>query len=100
MTAKTFALVLLLPAAAIAAEVRLATFDVDATPPVGSMMAYDRVVRQDDLPLRLRGIVLIGADAPIVLCAVDWIGISNEGHDAFRQALAEAAGTSRERVAL
>jgi hypothetical protein len=100
MTAKIFALLLLLPAAATAAEVRLATFDVDATPPVGSMMAYDRVIRQDDLPLRLRGIVLIGSGDPIVLCAVDWIGISNEGHDAFRQGLAEAAGTSRERVAL
>ena len=25
---------------------RLATFDVDVTPPVGTMMAYDRVVRQ------------------------------------------------------
>lgn len=101
MTAKTFvALMLLLPAAACAAEIKLATFDVDATPPVGSMMAYDRVIRQDDLPLRLRGIVLVGAGEPIVLCAVDWIGIANEGHDAFRQTLADAAGTSRERVAL
>lgn len=79
---------------------KLATFDVDATPPVGSMMAYDPVIRKDDLPLRLRGVVLLGAGEPIVLCAVDWIGIANEGHDAFRQALAEAAGTSRQRVAL
>ena len=37
---------------------------------------------------------------PIVLCAVDWIGIANEGHDAFRDALAEAAGTTRDRVAV
>jgi hypothetical protein len=42
----------------------------------------------------------MGADAPIVLCAVDWIGIANESHDAFRAALAEAAGTSPERVAV
>lgn len=77
---------------------RMTTFDVDVTPPVGSMMAYDPVKRIDELPLRCRGVVLLGADDPIVLCAVDWIGIANEGHDAFRAALAEAAGTRRERV--
>ena len=82
------------------ASVQIATFDVDATPPVGSMMAYDRVRRLDELGLRARGIVLMGADAPIVLCAVDWIGIGNEGHDIFRTRLAKAAGTSPERVAV
>jgi hypothetical protein len=94
------ALAIFLPRVACAAEFRVATFDVDATPPLGSMMAYDRVLRQDDLPLRLRGIVLLGAEKPIVLCAVDWIGIANDGHDAFREALAKAAGTSRQRVAV
>lgn len=79
---------------------KIATFDVDATPPVGSMMAYDVVKRLDDLPLRCRGVVLLGADKPIVLCAVDWIGIANEAHDVFREALAKAAGTTRERVAV
>jgi len=78
----------------------LATFDVDATPPVGSMMAYDPVVRVDELTLRCRGIVLLGAGEPIVLCAVDWIGIANEAQDAFRTALAEAARTSPRRVAV
>ena len=42
------------------AGLKVATFDVDATPPVGSMMAYDKVLRRDDLPLRCRGIVQIG----------------------------------------
>ena len=82
------------------AEVRVATFDVDATPAVGSYMAYDRVKRVDDLTLRCRGVVLLGSGEPIVLCAVDWIGIANEGHDAFRNALAEAAGTIPRRVAV
>lgn len=93
----------LVPAGLMADEsagVRLATFDVDATPPVGSMMAYDAVRRVDELGLRARGIVLLGAEQPIVLCAVDWIGISNEGHDAFRVALAKAAGTTPARVAV
>src|SRR5689334_12871042 len=53
---------------------KLATFDVDATPPVSSMMAYDKVLRQDDLSLRCRGVALLGAGQPIVLCALDWIG--------------------------
>jgi len=82
------------------AKPRLAVFDVDATPPVGYVMAYDPVKRHDELTLRARGIVLIGSGAPIVLCNLDWIGIGNEGHDAFREALARAAGTSIDRVAV
>src|SRR3954470_23690822 len=76
------------------ASLRLATFDIDATPPVGSLLAYDPVTNKWDLGLRARGIVLLGAGEPIVLCAVDWIGIANEGQDAFRNALAHAAGTT------
>ena len=79
---------------------RLAAFDIDVTPPVGSHMAYDPVTNKWDLGLRARGIVLLGAGEPIVLCAVDWIGIANEGNDAFRNALARAAGTSPARVAV
>ena len=82
------------------ASLRVATFDVDATPPIGSMMAYDPVTNKWDLGLRARGIVLLGSGEPIVLCAVDWIGIANKGHDAFREALARAAGTSPQRVAV
>jgi hypothetical protein len=81
-------------------NLKLATFDVDATPPLGAAMAYDPVKRVDDLTLRCRGVVILGADQPIVLCAVDWIGIANEGHDVFRSELAKAAGTVSERVAV
>ena len=83
-----------------AAPVSISTFDVDATPPLGSAMAYDPVKRIDELTLRCRGIVIVGPEKPIVLCAVDWIGIANEGHEAFRTALATAAGTSPDRVAV
>src|SRR5216117_3890638 len=82
------------------AALRVATFDIDATPAIGSMMAYDPVTNRWDLGLRARGVVLLGAGEPIVLCAVDWIGIANEGHDAFRNALAGAARTSPRRVAV
>jgi hypothetical protein len=79
---------------------RVATFDVDATPPVGSYMAYQRSINTWDMGLRARGIVLIGADQPIVLLAVDWIGISNESQDIFKSSLAKAAGTIPSRVAV
>jgi hypothetical protein len=90
----------LLPALVQAAELRLATFDADITPPVGSMLAYDPVVRVDELTLRGRGVVLLGAGEPIVLCALDWIGLFNEAHEQFRADLARAAGTTPDRVAL
>ncbi len=79
---------------------RVATFDIDATPPIGSWMAYDPVTNVWEMGLRARGIVLLGAGEPIVLCALDWIGIANEGQDAFRSALGQAAGTSPRRVAV
>ena len=72
---------------------KVGVFAVDASPPIGSPMAYDPtkgVVH----PLSCRGVVLIGEGRPIVLCAVDWIGIGNDGQAEFRKALAEAAGTT------
>lgn len=79
---------------------RVPTFDIDVTPPVGSFLAYVTATSVWDLGLRARGIVLLGAGQPVVLCSVDWIGIGNEGHDAFCFALAQAAGTTPERVAV
>ena len=87
-------------AAAADDTLRVAVFDCDATPPAGSALTYDPMKEAGVLTLRSRGIVLAGSGQPIVLCAVDWIGIANAGHDAFRDALAEAAGTTRERVAI
>jgi hypothetical protein len=85
-----------LPPSALA----LATFDVDATPPVGAAMAYGPALKAADLQLRCRGIVLRGAGDSIVLCAIDWIGVGNAAHDAFRAGLAEAAATTPGRVAV
>ncbi len=82
------------------ASLRIATFDVDATPPVGCLLAYDPETSTWDMGLRARGIVLLGAGQPIVLLAVDWIGIANESQDEFKRALANAAGTLPERVAV
>ncbi|MBL8223237.1 MAG: hypothetical protein JNL62_28640, partial [Bryobacterales bacterium] len=70
-----------------------------ATPPLGSPVAYAPARSIED-PLSARGIVLLGIDKPIVLCAVDWIGIANGGHDAWRESLAKAVGTTSDRVAV
>lgn len=78
----------------------VSTFDIDATPPVGSQMAYDPVKGTWDMGLRVRGIVLLGAGQPVVLCSFDWIGIANESQDEFKKVMAEAAGTIPERVAV
>lgn len=93
-------LALLLAAAPLQAALRLAVFDADATPPPGTWLMYDPLKAQGELTLRCRGVVLLGAGEPVVLCAVDWIGVANASHDTFRDALAAAAGTRRERVAV
>lgn len=81
---------------------RIATFNVDATPPVGSPLCDGAVlpVQTVEDPLSARGLILLTDAEPIVLCAVDWVGVGNAGYDAWREALAAAAGTSPHRVAL
>lgn len=81
------------------AKLRVGVFEVDASPPIGSPLAYDRTLAIET-PLSCRGIVLVGAGQPIVLCAIDWIGIGNEAHRYFRERLAAAAGTTADRVAV
>lgn len=79
---------------------RIATFRADVTPPLGAPLGYGDygVVKEIVDPLSARGLVILSEQKPIVLCAVDWIGLNNGGHDAFRDILAKAAGTTRERV--
>ena len=55
---------------------RVGVFRVDVSPPLGSPVAYAPARKIED-PLSARGIVLLGAGEPIVLCAVDSIGIGN-----------------------
>lgn len=86
------------PALSSAAEpLRVGLFDVDASPPLGSAMAYNATV-EVTTPLSCRGIVLTGAGDPVVLCAIDWIGVGNDGHRVFREELARAARTPVHRV--
>ena len=81
---------------------RIASFRADATPPLGSPLCNGNVkpVMEIVSPLTARGIVLLGAGDPIVLCAFDWVGIGNGSYDLFRKSIAEAVGTTPDRVAL
>src|SRR5205823_1677303 len=47
-----------------------------------------------------RGVILLGLEGPIVLCAVDWCGLRNDANRLWREALAKAAHTTADRVAL
>jgi hypothetical protein len=80
----------------------LATFSSDVTPPVGHPLCggWIEPVRGVDEPLRALGIVLLGMDRPVVLCAVDWCGIRNDAHEIWREALARATHTVPENVVL
>jgi hypothetical protein len=80
-------------------KLRVGVFRVDATPALGSPVAYAPARKIED-PLSARGVVLLGAGKPIVLCAVDSLGIGNEGFEQWREGLARAVGTTPDRVAV
>jgi hypothetical protein len=82
---------------------RAAPFSADVTPPLHTPLCYGLVPDGASAGDRLwaRGVVLLpDGQRPIVLCAVDWLGIGNGSRDRWRAALAKACGTSPERVAL
>lgn len=77
---------------------KLASFSVDVTPSVGSPLAYDPM-KEATTELSCRGMVLQASDQPaIVMCAIDWLGVANAAQDAFKTRIAEAIGTTPERV--
>ncbi len=88
--------------ASSAGNLHIAPFRFDVSPPLGHPLCggwIKPVVAYDD-PLEAIGFVLLGAGDPIVICSVDWTGLLNEAHVEWRKALAEAAGTTPDRVAV
>jgi hypothetical protein len=79
--------------------IKVGVFEINATPPIGSPVAYAKTRSIAD-SLSAMGIVILSDEKPVVLCAVDWIGIANEGQDAWRESLAKAAGTTIDRVSV
>ena len=80
----------------------LAPFSCDVTPPIGHPLCggWIEPVRGVDDPLKAIGVVLLGESKPVVLCAVDWTGLRNDAYLIWREALAVAAHTTAERVAI
>lgn len=79
---------------------RLATFSAEVTPPLGHALMGGGIApaKMVEDPLFVHGLVLWGADKPIVLAAIDWCEVRNDAYDRWRTVLAEAAGTEPARV--
>ena len=101
MRVTTFAVMIMLGLAHSSGAVpfRVGVFDLDVSPPLGSPLAYDPCDAVA-MSLRASGIVIVGSDQPIVLCAVDWIGIANDAHTQWCRTIADAVGTVPERVSV
>lgn len=82
------------------AEFHVSIFSADVTPPIGHpMIAGWRKPAEKILDrLSARGLVLIGSGKPIVFFSIDWCELRNDSYDRWRDVLAQAAGTARERV--
>lgn len=89
-------------ASSVAGPLRIAPFRYEVTPPTGHPLCGGWIspVKSVDDPLEAIGFVLLGEGDPIVICSVDWTGLLNEAHVQWRRALAEAAGTTPDRVAV
>ncbi|WP_437229249.1 hypothetical protein SH661x_001337 [Planctomicrobium sp. SH661] len=83
-------------------DLKIAPFRFDVTPPIGHPLCggWIKPATVIDDSLESIGFVLTGAGDPIVVCTVDWTGLLNSAHIRWREALAQAAGTSPERVAV
>jgi hypothetical protein len=81
---------------------RVATFEVDITPPLGSPLCggWIKPLEVVDDPLLAKGVVLEDGERRFVLCALDWCEVRNSAHDQLRQALAAGAGTQADQVAV
>ena len=87
-------------AAEEATDLRLATFTADVTIPLGHRCMGVLPTKSQTIvdPLQVHGLVLLGSEKPIVLAAFDWCEIRNDAYDQWRMSLAEAAGTTLDRV--
>jgi hypothetical protein len=87
---------------AAAAELRVATFRCDVTPPLGYVTYPPAFAPLEKIehPLLAKGIVLDDGGRRYVLCAIDWCGLCNSTYDLFRRKVAEGAGTDPARVAV
>lgn len=90
------------PASAAPPNLTISTFVEEVTPPIGHPCMGGGIspVKEIVDPLFAHGFVLRGAGDPIAVVAVDWCEIRNDAYDQWRDAIAKAVGTRRERVLL
>jgi len=81
---------------------QLSTFKVDVTPSIGKGPCVGCTPKVDSIehPLEMRGLVWKAHDETYVTAAIDFCGICNTSDDTIRAAMAQAAGTTAERVSL
>jgi hypothetical protein len=84
----------------LAADLRVAPFQADATPPKGEPLIWVTPVTQVLDPLFAKGVVIESRGRRYVLCALDWCGVSGKTHRMLREALASGARTKPEFVEL
>lgn len=80
-------------------QLSLAVFETDITPPVGGPL-FTGIARSIVDRLQARGLILRGAGQPVVVLSLDWCEIRNDSYDLWRDRIAAAVGTRRERVML
>ncbi|MCA9065762.1 MAG: hypothetical protein KDA96_21985 [Planctomycetaceae bacterium] len=85
-----------------AQQLRISTFSEQITIPPGHRCMGILPTRAVDVTddLEARGIVILGAESPVVLVSLDWCEVRNESFDLWRDSLAAAAGTDRQHVLL
>ncbi len=88
------------PLAGFAApQFAVAPFTADVTVPLGhGMMGGLWKSKSIADPLFAKGVVITGGAKPVVFVSVDWCELRNASFDRWRESLAKAAGTTRERV--
>ena len=81
---------------------QVATFQADITIPVGHACMGGGISDAKEIvdPLCAKGFVLLGPEKPIVFVVLDWCQVNNDSFDRWRDVLAEAAGTTPQRVML
>jgi len=88
--------------AVAAAGLRVAAFSADITPDVGEPLAggFTKPVTTIEHPLLAKGIVLAEGQQRYVLCSLDLALVCNGTYAKLQQRLAQAAGTTADRVAV
>jgi hypothetical protein len=85
-----------------ASKYQISTFSIEITPPIGHPCMGGGIspVKSIEDPLYALGFVLQGEGQPIVHIILDWCEVRNDAYDRWREVIATAVNSTRERVML